>query len=248
MNKDLILDAMEFIDDELLEDVNTLRSGSPKRSRIWMRYASAAACVCIVLGGMIFLSRFGLYDGHEESDGMSNENMTENAGFVNETGAASDETNAVSDETQIQDSDSGHLEHGIGSCPDSLDYSDLDVSAVKTIRLTCGYTGETVWVTDLDDIKEITDCVLQIKCDTPESSRGYYGWSYGIFLYDKENPSDDTRPLWYGSMFWGKMYSEYTYETVKGHSYSALYRMTGITTEEIDSVCEKYFPSLENFD
>jgi len=142
VNKELIMDAMEYIDDELLEDVNTLRSGSPlKRSWIWMRYASAAACVCIVLSGLIFVSRFGLYDGHEESDGMVNENMTENAGFVNETGAASDETNAVSDETQAQDGDSGHLEHGIGSYPDSLDYSDLDVSAVKTIRLTCGFTG-----------------------------------------------------------------------------------------------------------
>ncbi len=70
MNKDLILDAMEFIDDDMLEDVNTLRSGSPlKRSRIWMRYASAAACICIVLGGMLVWH--GLYDSAENESAYS---------------------------------------------------------------------------------------------------------------------------------------------------------------------------------
>ena len=78
MNKELIMDAMEYIDDELLEDVNTLRSGSPlKRSRIWMRYASAAACVCIVLGGMLFVSRFYNMKSYPESDGADNEMMAE---------------------------------------------------------------------------------------------------------------------------------------------------------------------------
>lgn len=70
MNKELIMDAMEYIDDELLEDVNTLRSGSPlKRNRIWMRYASAAACVCIILGGMLVWH--GLYDSAENESAYS---------------------------------------------------------------------------------------------------------------------------------------------------------------------------------
>ncbi len=70
MNKDLIMDAMEYIDDELLEDVNTLRSGNPlKRSRIWMRYASAAACICIVLVGLFV--RHQLYDSAENESAYS---------------------------------------------------------------------------------------------------------------------------------------------------------------------------------
>ena len=70
MNKELIMDAMEYIDDELLEDVNMLRSGNPrKRSRIWMRYASAAACVCIILGGMLVWH--GLYDSAENESAYS---------------------------------------------------------------------------------------------------------------------------------------------------------------------------------
>ena len=80
MNKDLIFDAMEYIDDDMLEDVNTLRSGSPvKHSRIWMRYISAAACVCIVLGGVFAASRYGIFDQalESESDGAENEMMAD---------------------------------------------------------------------------------------------------------------------------------------------------------------------------
>lgn len=87
MNKELIMDAMEYIDDELLEDVNTLRSGRPlKRSRIWMRYASAAACVCIILGGMLFVSRFYNMKSYPESDGMDNEMMAEGADGLSGSG------------------------------------------------------------------------------------------------------------------------------------------------------------------
>ena len=70
MNKELIMDAMEYIDDDMLEDVNTLRSVSPlKRSRIWMRYASAAACVCIILGGMFVWHR--MHDSAENESAYS---------------------------------------------------------------------------------------------------------------------------------------------------------------------------------
>jgi len=87
VNKELIMDAMEYIDDELLEDVNTLRSGRPlKRSRIWMRYASAAACVCIVLGGMLFVSRFYNMKSYPESDGADNEMMAEGADGLSGSG------------------------------------------------------------------------------------------------------------------------------------------------------------------
>ena len=87
MNKELIMDAMEYIDDELLEDVNMLRSGNPlKRSRIWMRYVSAAACVCIILGGMLFVSRFYNMKSYPESDGADNEMMAEGADGLSGSG------------------------------------------------------------------------------------------------------------------------------------------------------------------
>jgi len=275
VNKDLFFDAMEYIDDDMLEDVNVLREkrkSPPNRMR--MRYASAAACVCIVIGGMMIASRTGIYDDTKESDGTvlkdtsenqyigketgtsPDDNMSVNDGSAHETGDSSGETTAGNDGSAHETGDSSsETGKDFGETPplseepfpDSLDFSGLDVSNVKSIRITCGYNGEAVLITDTEGIREITDLVQNIRCDSPESSRGYYGWSFGIYLYDEENPSDDASPLWYGSMFWGKMYSSYIYETVNGFSYRALYRMTGITTDEIDAVCWKYFPSLADF-
>ena len=39
----------------------------------------------------------------------------------------------------------------------------------------------------------------------------------------------------------------YAYETVKGNTYGTRYEMTGITTEEIDAVCERFFLPNEHF-
>ena len=251
MKKDLIFDAMDYIDDDMLEDVNALRSRrSAGRNRMLVRYASAAACICIVIAGVFAASRFGLYNTHDSAESLHHntaEDKSETCITENLDGESPTETGAAENETLMEDDDASVITDTASAVPDSLDFSSLDVSAVKSIRLHCGYNGETVWVTDPDDIAEITDCVLQIRCDSPESSRGYYGWSFGIYLYNTEYPADDTKALWYGSMFSGKMYSEYLYETVSGHSYYALYRMTGITTEEIDAVCEKHFPSLADF-
>lgn len=127
---------------------------------------------------------------------------------------------------------------------ETVDYSTLDVSGVTAVRLHSGYTGEKVWLTDPEDIKAITDLVVQIKGDSPESNRGYYGWTYGIDLYDTENPTEDSQSFWRCGLTWGSFASMYPYETVHNVQYNTRYRMTGITTEEIDAVCERYFPPL----
>ena len=128
--------------------------------------------------------------------------------------------------------------------PETLDCSSLDVARTKSIRLHSGITGEEVWLTDPADIQAITDCVVQIRAENPESSRGYYGWTYTIELYDTETPAEDAKPFWGGSMCCGSFGSMYLYETVNGHMYYARYDMTGITTEEVDAVCEVFFPPL----
>lgn len=76
MNQDLFFDAMDYIDDNMIEAVDALRSRKkPTANRAWIRWASAAACVCIVAGGVFAASRFGLFDriGKTESDGADNE-------------------------------------------------------------------------------------------------------------------------------------------------------------------------------
>lgn len=53
MNQNLFFDAMEYIDDEMIEAVNVLRMQKKnKKNRIWIPIASAAACICIAAGAL----------------------------------------------------------------------------------------------------------------------------------------------------------------------------------------------------
>ena len=75
MNTDLIFDALDYIDDDMLEDVDALRTKKKaKPNRIWMRYASVAACLCVIIGAVYLLDRTGMIDTTEIADGVDQEN------------------------------------------------------------------------------------------------------------------------------------------------------------------------------
>lgn len=77
MNTDLIFDAMDYIDDDMLEDVDALRAKKKaKPNRIWMRYASVAACLCVIIGAVYLLDRTGMIDTSEVADDMAQENLS----------------------------------------------------------------------------------------------------------------------------------------------------------------------------
>lgn len=77
MNTDLIFDAMDYIDDDMLEDVDALRAKKKaKPNRIWMRYASVAACLCVIIGAVYLLEGTGRMDTTEAADAMAQENMS----------------------------------------------------------------------------------------------------------------------------------------------------------------------------
>jgi len=76
MNTDLIFDALDYIDDDMLEEVDALRAKKViKSKRIRMRYASVAACLCIILGAVYLLDRTGVIDTTEIADGVDQENQ-----------------------------------------------------------------------------------------------------------------------------------------------------------------------------
>lgn len=75
MNTDLIFDALDYIDDDMLEDVDALRTKKKaKPNPIWMRYASVAACLCVIIGAVYLLDRTGMIDTTEVADGVDQEN------------------------------------------------------------------------------------------------------------------------------------------------------------------------------
>ncbi|MBO5648703.1 MAG: hypothetical protein J6S76_02175 [Clostridia bacterium] len=87
MNKNMIFDAMEYIDDAMLEEVDALRCRRAERPvRTWARSLACAACLCAVMGSLLLYARYadgvaaemdgankfpsyGIEGGHDAPDG-----------------------------------------------------------------------------------------------------------------------------------------------------------------------------------
>lgn len=81
MKEDFIIDALENIDDDILEDVDRLRERrNAKPKRLWMKYVSAAACICFVLTEVFFASRYEAPTrfGTEDTTDMSGQDFVHN--------------------------------------------------------------------------------------------------------------------------------------------------------------------------
>lgn len=59
MNHEKILDALEFIDDDMIERVDVLRKFPERHHRVWLNYVAVAACVVLAIFG-----GFKYFDGH----------------------------------------------------------------------------------------------------------------------------------------------------------------------------------------
>ncbi len=53
MIEEKILDAMEFIDDDYINQVYTIKNNPKSRKTIWIKYLSVAACIVFVLVGVL---------------------------------------------------------------------------------------------------------------------------------------------------------------------------------------------------
>lgn len=85
MNRDMIFDAMDHIDDEILQTVDALRKKKKPR-RLWRRWAAAAACLCAASVCVFIWSQLDITVG--EADG--NTGFTEMAGGQISDGDAGD--------------------------------------------------------------------------------------------------------------------------------------------------------------
>ena len=53
MREDLIHDALNLLDDDLIGEVEYLRSRKKSRTKQWISWAAMAACMCIVIGSIL---------------------------------------------------------------------------------------------------------------------------------------------------------------------------------------------------
>ena len=78
MREDLIHDALNLLDDDLIGEVEYLRSRRKSRTKQWMSWAAMAACMCIVMGS-ILSGRLPVGIG-QNSESADMENMSNSAG------------------------------------------------------------------------------------------------------------------------------------------------------------------------
>lgn len=132
---------------------------------------------------------------------------------------------------------------------ESLDIASFSLSGVKSIRISSGYTGAKLLVTDEDDIKALIGKASVLKGDNPISSRGYYGWSYSLDFYGTAEPDDTDEPLLRFGMFDLNHESTYltygTFEEVHGHTYSAMYLTDAAAAEELEILCASLIGEAE---
>lgn len=73
MNHEKILDALEFIDDDMIERVDILRKVPERPRLLWLKYVSVAACVALaIFGGFKFFdSRFATQENSSSDDNIN---------------------------------------------------------------------------------------------------------------------------------------------------------------------------------
>lgn len=62
MRPEKIQDALNYLDDDMIEEVDRLRQIPEKRKKVRLRYVSLAACFCLLMTGVIIASSRGLFD------------------------------------------------------------------------------------------------------------------------------------------------------------------------------------------
>lgn len=85
MNQDKIHDALNLLDDDMIEVVENLRNKNKyKRKNLWVRYLSVAACICIVAAGIFAIGNLGLLSGGSKKQSNNDGTYNNNFGYTSE--------------------------------------------------------------------------------------------------------------------------------------------------------------------
>ncbi|MBQ7930582.1 MAG: hypothetical protein IJ334_06180 [Clostridia bacterium] len=127
--------------------------------------------------------------------------------------------------------------------PQTIDFGEFDYSDVNCVEIHNGITWEYVYLTSEDDIADILSTVRQITGENPVSSLGHYGCEYVILMYDTAAPDENTEAILSLNICGPSELLYGLYEIRNGrHHYPAIYTMTGISCEDVITVCRSYFP------
>ena len=115
MNQEQILDALEFIDDDMIESVNVLRKYPDRHKHLWLNYVAVAACVVLaIFGGFKYL---GNNVSTENNSSANNGGTSQMSGIADMVGDAENKNESA--DQSISD-DNGNLRDEFAGSTDSL--------------------------------------------------------------------------------------------------------------------------------
>lgn len=109
MNQEQILDALEFIDDDMIESVNVLRKYPDHHKHLWLNYVAVAACVVLaIFGGFKFLGSNAPTQEQSNSNGGTSQtdDVIDMFGDIADT-ENSNENNKFEDNSSFRDESTG---------------------------------------------------------------------------------------------------------------------------------------------
>lgn len=116
MNQEKILDALEFIDDDMIEVVGVLRKYPERHKFLWVNYLAVAACVVLAIFG-----GFTLFDGNyktptaENSAADGSSDMADNMNQYADDTENKDINETVNDNSSFRDEFAGSTSGNTGS-------------------------------------------------------------------------------------------------------------------------------------
>ncbi len=127
MNQEQILDALEFIDDDMIECVNVLRKYPERHKHLWLNYVAVAACIVLAIFGGFKLMGSNA-PTQEQSNSNGGTNQTDDAvdmfGDIADT-ENSNENNKFEDNSSFRDESTGSASSSGSSTDISWHYSPV---------------------------------------------------------------------------------------------------------------------------
>ena len=119
MSEERLLDALEFIDDDMIECVNVLRKYPERHKHLWLNYVAVAACVVLaIFGGFKYL---GNNVSTENNSSANNGGTSQMSGIADMVGDAENKNESADQSTS--DDNASHRDEFAGSTDSLTDVS-----------------------------------------------------------------------------------------------------------------------------
>ena len=102
MSQEQIIDALEFIDDDMIESVNVLRKYPERHKHLWLNYVAVAACIMLaIFGGFKYLGNNVSTENHSS---VNNGGTSQMSGIADMVGDAENKNESADQITQDDNS------------------------------------------------------------------------------------------------------------------------------------------------